>query len=144
MTTESEIISACVSGHNIFILGQAGTGKSYLIRKLHGILTERGLHVEVAATTALASSRLRKETTIHHLFGLLDDLEKLKRKINQDDSYRKIRDIIISTDTIIVDEISMLSRIIFETVEGLCRFTRKCDQPFGGIQFIIFFFLLHV
>ena len=140
MSVNDNIISAAISGHNFFILGQAGTGKSTVVKELYEILTSLGKKVKTAASTGLAATRLPNGTTVRHLFGLLDGrypLEQLKKKISQDDSYRSVKNMILSTDSIIIDEVSMLSRKIFETVEGLCRFIRNNDSPFGGIQFIL-------
>ena len=41
--------------------------------------------------------------------------------ICNDDCYRTVKTMIPSTDSIVIFEVSMLSRKIFETVEGLCR-----------------------
>ena len=41
--------------------------------------------------------------------------------ICDDDCYRTVKTMIPSTDRIVIDKVSLLSRKIFETVEGLCR-----------------------
>ena len=41
--------------------------------------------------------------------------------ICDDDCYRTVKTMIPSTESIVIDEVSMLSRKIFETVECLCR-----------------------
>lgn len=134
------IISAAVLGHNFFILGQAGTGKSSLICKIYGILTNAGRRVKTAASTGLPSVGLPNGTTVHHLFGLLDGRytsEQTIDRVSNDDSLHNIKETVLTTDTVIIDEISMLSRKIFEDVEQLCRCVRNNNAPFGGIQFIL-------
>ena len=121
-------------------MGQAGTGKSTLVRKIYGNLTNAGKRVRTAASTGLASIRLPYGTTVHHLFGLLDgpyNSDQLKEKVSNDDSLHRIKETALNTDTVIIDEVSMLSKKIFEDVEDLCRYVRKSNQPFGGIQFIL-------
>jgi thymidine kinase len=41
-------------------------------------------------------------------------------------------------DVLIIDEVSMLSRDLFERLEIIARAIRKCNRPFGGIQLIFF------
>ena len=53
------------------------------------------------------------------------------------DCYRTVKTMIPSTDSIVIDEVSMLSRKMFETVEDLCRFIRNNNYPFGGLQLIL-------
>ena len=57
--------------------------------------------------------------------------------ICDDDCYRTVKTMIPSTDSIVIDKLSLLSRKIFETVEGLCWFIRNNNYPFGGLQFIL-------
>lgn len=35
---QQDVLNACVAGQNIFFTGSAGTGKSYLLRKIIGAL----------------------------------------------------------------------------------------------------------
>lgn len=140
MKVIDEIISATLGGHNTLVLGQAGTGKSTLITKLYGILKEKNKVVRVAATTGLAATRLPIGTTVHHLFGLLDgrfSKEQLIARVTHDDSFVSVRNNIVKSDVIIIDEVSMLSQKIFEDIEDLCRTVRRLDKPFGGLQFIL-------
>ena len=77
---------------------------------------------------------------MHYLLGLLDGrypLEHLQKMICDDDCYRTVKTMILSTDIIVINEVSMLSRKIFEPVEDLCRFIRNNNYPFGGLQFIL-------
>lgn len=53
------------------------------------------------------------------------------------ENYKKeTHDRICETDTLIIDEISMLSQKQFELVEKVCA-TKNKDLPFGGIQVIL-------
>ena len=47
------------SGHNVFIMGQAGTGKSFLIGKIFQTLKRRGEKVVIVCSSGIA-------TTVHH------------------------------------------------------------------------------
>ena len=48
----------CIEGHNVVICGQAGSGKSHLIRELNKQLTSLGKHVQMTASTGLSASLL--------------------------------------------------------------------------------------
>ena len=47
-----------VEGHNIVITGQAGSGKSQLVREMFKQLTSTGKVVQLTASTGLAASLL--------------------------------------------------------------------------------------
>ena len=47
---ENKIISAALSGHNFFILGTAGTGKSAVIKEIYHMLTNLGKVMKTAAS----------------------------------------------------------------------------------------------
>ncbi|XP_071101004.1 ATP-dependent DNA helicase PIF1-like [Haliotis cracherodii] len=53
-----------------------------------------------------------------------------------DDDCRRYKDNILNTDILLLDEISMLSAKLFLQIEHLCRYVRKCDMPYGGMQVI--------
>ena len=58
-------------------------------------------------------------------------------RVLKDDNLHTIKDRILNTDCIIIDEVSMLSSRTFGHIEILCRKVRKSDKPFGGIQFVL-------
>lgn len=63
----------CVlEGHNVIILGQAGVGKTHLIKQLAMCLKEREKKVIMTATTGLASTLLPQGQTIHKFCGIMD------------------------------------------------------------------------
>jgi len=105
--TQEQAIELAMQGHNIFLTGQAGTGKSYTANKIITALKERGKVVAKTASTGIASTHING-TTIHSWAGIgikdkliEDDLYKLK---NNRFSNKKIS----NADVLIIDEISML------------------------------------
>ena len=72
MCVRKQIVSAALSGHNFFILGTAGTGKSTVIKEIYHMLTSLGNLMKTAASTGLKATRLPNGTTLNHPFGLLD------------------------------------------------------------------------
>ncbi|XP_077998607.1 uncharacterized protein LOC144451594 [Glandiceps talaboti] len=138
---EKDVIFAAVMGHSFLLLGQAGTGKTTLLKKVCNVLTtQQKKSVKMTAMTGMAASLLPGGTTIHRLIGLMDGRytsNHLAEKILHDDDYLPIKKNIVETDTIIIDEVSQLSKRIFTQIEEVCRHVRHSSLPFGGVQMIL-------
>ena len=76
--------------------------------------------------------------TIHKWSGLNDGRftnERLIHLISNDERYAATKRRILDVDILIIDEISMMSRVMFEKLEMVLRI-RNENQVFGGIQVI--------
>ena len=109
----------CDQQRLLFLTGPGGTGKSFLIHTVVGQLTYcQGLYVEVLATSGSAAYLLGG-STIHRFFRL--DIEmKSRLELGTVDCSA-----VANTDVIIVDECSMMSAKLFETM--LCN-DRRCQE----------------
>ncbi|XP_014371253.2 ATP-dependent DNA helicase PIF1 [Papilio machaon] len=131
---QQRVLEACLSGKNIFFTGSAGTGKSFLLKR---IVTALPPDVTVAtASTGVAACHIGG-TTLHAFAGIGDgsgSLENLCQKATKlplvAQKWRKCKHLII-------DEISMVDGAFFEKLEAVARYVRKNDKPFGGIQLIL-------
>ncbi|XP_062581498.1 uncharacterized protein LOC134243283 [Saccostrea cucullata] len=126
-------------GHNVLILGPAGTGKSYVVKKIAQTMKSSGKRVGVTGTTGMAAS-LIQGVTVHKFFALRDGRysnEELTNKILTDVNYHDVKTRILSIDCVIIDEISMLSWKLLEQIEYVCRHVRGVSNPFGGIQMVL-------
>ncbi|KAL5018159.1 hypothetical protein ScPMuIL_003881 [Solemya velum] len=104
------------SGHNVAILRQAGTGKTMLVREGVKRLRERGKCVTVTASTGMAARQYKDATTVHHWAGLLDgryDNKELLSRIRASED-QSIVERIKTADSLVIDEISMISSKTFE------------------------------
>jgi ATP-dependent DNA helicase PIF1 len=122
-------------GHNVFLTGPAGSGKTYLLNQLIRLKKHEGKHVSVTATTGLAASHLGG-STIHSWsgIGVRDDIGAHF----VDGMSNSRREIIEKTDVLIIDEISMLHDFRLDMVDQIARLVRRQpDEPFGGIQVIM-------
>ena len=131
-------LEEALNGHNLLILGQSGTGKSYLVRELEKELKRKGKSVSVTGTTGVASLNI-SGTTIHSWSGIGDGRfsnRTLFEKLSNDEHYDKYKKNMINTDVLILDEISMFSAKLFDQLEFVCRNIRGDDCYFGGIQVI--------
>lgn len=122
------------AGHNVMLTGPAGAGKTYVLNQFIRGAKADGKHVSVTATTGLAATHLGGNT-IHAWSGigvndfLADDFEDYLLKSR--------RDIIETTDVLVIDEISMLHDYRLDMVDQVARVVRDDDRPFGGIQVIL-------
>ena len=110
------------------------------IRPVRPPFKESEVKAKVLACTGIASTFLPDASTVHSFFGLLDgrfEEEELVESVLKDDNLHTIKDRILNTDCIIIDEVSMLSSRTIGHIESVCRKVRKSDKPFGGIQFVL-------
>jgi ATP-dependent DNA helicase PIF1 len=132
-------IKEALDGNNIFITGMAGTGKSMIIREIQRQLEAKNKNVAITSLTGMAALLIGKGArTIHSWSGIgtgtrsVDDMFEFIRKCQP-----KVRDAWRSTNTLIIDEISMMSDEMFEKLDQLGRRLRwKPNVPFGGVQII--------
>jgi len=122
-------------GSNIFITGPGGCGKTHLIKYIYQTQLR---HTTVCAMTGCAAVLLDcNASTLHSWSGIRlgkDSqevlLEKIKKKAHVKKRWTKV-------ECLIVDEVSMLSKPMLETLDYLGRHLRKCiHKPFGGIQIV--------
>jgi ATP-dependent DNA helicase PIF1 len=66
---QQSFIAKALKGENIFLTGKAGTGKSYVVKKLITILKEQGKKVIALAPTGIAANNIKGQT-IHSFFSL--------------------------------------------------------------------------
>ena len=63
--------------YNVFLSGEAGTGKSYVIEKFTEYLDSKGIKYVVAAPTGLAALNVNG-STLHRTFGLSTKITEAK------------------------------------------------------------------
>lgn len=124
-------------GENLFITGPGGTGKTKLIHQLVNYMHHMGLKYQVCAMTGCASLLLGcKSRTLHSWSGIKLAKGTIDETIRQVIRNKKTVSSWKNTNILIVDEVSMMSKKIFDLCEKLGRIIRKNENPFGGIQVI--------
>jgi len=133
---QKQAMKLALEGHNLFITGKAGTGKSYTLNKIIKKLKDKGKKVAVTASTGIAATHIDGKT-IHSWAGIgikekliIDDLHALR---NNPYSFRRIA----GMNVLIIDELSMLDNCRLDLVDQVCRFLKEGDKPFGGLQVIV-------
>ena len=128
-------------GESVFFTGPAGTGKSFLLRKIIEGLKIKYLGdthgcIAVTASTGLAAFSLGG-TTLHSFAGiglgkgppeeLIKNILKERLKLKR---WTEVK-------VLIIDEISMIDSVLFDKIDTIARAVREIDLPFGGIQLVI-------
>ena len=134
--TQKQAFEILKLGHNVFLTGSAGSGKTFLLGKYINFLRSKGVEVGVTAPTGIAATHL-EGITIHSWSGIGikkdlsdNDLKKiLKRKYLQN----RFR----TTGVLIIDEVSMLHSYRLDMVDQVCRAFKQNSLPFGGLQVIL-------
>jgi ATP-dependent DNA helicase PIF1 len=123
-------------GMNVFLTGPGGSGKTTLIRDVYNKNMGKK-KIQVTALTGCASVLLEcNARTIHSFAGIglghgtvQDNVDRVKKNLRKVASWRKL-------DVLIVDEVSMMSRKLFETLDAVARACRNSSDVFGGLQVI--------
>lgn len=132
---QSTAVKVLAAGHNVFLTGAPGAGKTHLLNRFIRYLRDREVPVAITAPTGIAATHIGG-ITLHSWSGLgiredinEDVIENLLKK-----SYLRKR--FEKTKVLIIDEISMLSPRLFEAVDALLQNIRFSNEPFGGIQVV--------
>jgi ATP-dependent DNA helicase PIF1 len=137
---QQRAIDAACDGINLFVCGRAGTGKSFVLRKIRDLLVDAGSTVVTLAPTGIAAFNV-EGTTIHSFFrfplGAITD-DDIATAVWNPRNRRNI-DIMRSLDTLIVDEVSMVRVDVMDAIDLTLRQIRgEPGIPFGGVQVLMF------
>jgi ATP-dependent DNA helicase PIF1 len=135
---EQEIVfNKYQEGKNIFITGPGGTGKTALIRHIQKDAYNKCLDVQVCALTGCAAVLLEcKAKTVHSWSGIGLGNGSIEYNINKLLKNRFAKSTWKGTDLLIIDEVSMMSKKLFEMLNAIGKALRRNNKPFGGIQVI--------
>lgn len=134
--TQKEALDILKLGHNVFLTGPAGSGKTYLLNQYIKYLKEHRIGVGITASTGIAATHMGG-TTIHSWAGIgikdlihEKDIEDLMKRQYLRNRFKK-------TKVLIIDEISMLHAHRLDMVDLVCRVFKGNSLPFGGLQVIM-------
>jgi ATP-dependent DNA helicase PIF1 len=112
----------------VFVTGNAGTGKSTLIRYLKSVLNKKLVVVAPTGVAALNASGV----TIHSFF-------RLPPKIHEDGDIKLVYDrkLYQKLELLIIDEVSMVRGDLLDSIDKFLRKNRSTNTPFGGVQLLL-------
>jgi ATP-dependent DNA helicase PIF1 len=114
---------------NVFISGNAGTGKSFLLKHLKSTIP----NIHLTASTGIASVNIGGQT-LHSWSGIGLGLLPVNKITFSGKVVSRVR----LAKVLAIDEISMIPADVFDLVNEVCKLIRRNDRPFGGIQIILF------
>jgi ATP-dependent DNA helicase PIF1 len=137
---QSVAMEKFMAGHNVFVTGPGGTGKTKLIEHMVSYAQSAGTVVQVCALTGCAASLLPascEARTLHSWSGI---------KLARGPAFKVVDSVVKSrtasptwrkTKVLIVDEVSMMSCKIFDILDDIGRAARRNPiVPFGGMQIV--------
>ncbi|XP_050457326.1 ATP-dependent DNA helicase PIF1 [Cataglyphis hispanica] len=128
-----KVLNAVLGGRNVFFTGSAGTGKSFLLKKIISALPP---DVTMAtASTGVAACHIGGITL--HQFAGIGLGTGTKERCFQLASRPSVISIWRKTKHLVIDEISMVDGEFFDKIEAVARHIRRTEKPFGGIQLIL-------
>jgi ATP-dependent DNA helicase PIF1 len=132
---QENALQLMLSGKNVFLTGEAGTGKSTILREFRA---RNGSCAVFLAPTGIAAINV-KGSTLHSFFLFKPGL--LTPETIGDVGTGKRRQMIRQTKIIIIDEISMVRSDVFCAIDyrlrQLALGKNNKERPFGGKQMIV-------
>ena len=127
------------TGHNIFLTGKAGTGKTTF---LHNLQKNDAKRMIVTAPTGVAAINAGG-VTLHSFFQIpfgpfvpgSETFERNKQRQFRFSNEKK--QIIKSLNLLVIDEISMVRADLLDAVDAVLRRHRRNNLPFGGVQLLM-------
>lgn len=133
--TQEQALTILKTGANVFLTGEPGAGKTYVINRYVEWLRERGIEPAITASTGIAATHVGG-MTIHAWSGVgikkaLSEWE-LEALMEREALVRRVR----GAHVLIIDEVSMLDANLLTLVDRALTTLRGSDKPFGGLQVV--------
>lgn len=134
---QAHVLELVSRGRNLFLTGGGGVGKSFVIHQIVAAQRAAGRVVAVSASTGVAADHIGG-VTLHSLLGLGLANEPLPRLIAAARRNPKLARVWKRMELLVVDEVSMLDPVFFETVDRVVKVLRgNTELPFGGLQVVL-------
>jgi len=140
---QQQVIDALLRGENVFMTGPGGTGKSHVIKTLQETIgksmTEakgRPFRIAITALTGCAALLLNDGKTLHSWSGIglgKDPVADLLFRIRRNGRAKRNW---VAYDLLVIDEISMATGALLETLDAVAKAMRRSPKPFGGLQLL--------
>ncbi len=115
-------VEVILSGANVFLTGEGGTGKSVCVREAVRLLERAGHKVILCAPTGIAAI-LVGGATIHSAFGF-STAPKIADELDAVSASKEIH----AADTVIIDEIGMVRRDMMDAIARVVELENEARQ----------------
>jgi exodeoxyribonuclease V alpha subunit len=138
---QQNAVTMCVDPHKrlVAVTGEAGTGKTTIIRKVCDLLSSRNIPFAIAAPTGKAARRIREATgypaqTIHKLLEFnRPDMDEETGEATSVSTPTRRRDHPLDQHIVIVDEYAMVSTALHRDLVSALK-PGACLRAFGDIR----------
>ena len=144
MNDQAEVLRVVKTGHNAFITGQVGTGKSHLVKKIFRCLTSQRKKVAIVRASGIAGTVYAdlntSIVTVQSFYGLKTAELPWNLVVDRATSNNLVCERIKDVDCVLWDEASMSSRRFFDLANRIhltLSPERESRRPFSGKQVIV-------
>lgn len=137
-----DIINSIENKENILLHGPGGCGKSYCLKYIADYFQKKNKKIACTSTTGVSainlcdSERKISATTLHSWSGIGIGTLSAKKLIAKIYTKKEARERWLTTEILILDEVSMLGATLIDKIDYIGRHIRQSDLPFGGLQVI--------
>lgn len=118
---------------NVFLTGEAGSGKSYVIRQF---MKNKDIKKFPVLASTGAAAVLVNGRTFHSFMGLGIMEGGVEATIKRALEDRRVVKRLNKAEGFIVDEVSMLSGPTLQAAERICQMARESIAPWGGLRVV--------
>lgn len=133
--TQERALDILKTGVNVFLTGEPGAGKTYVINQYVAWLEAAGLNVAVTASTGIAATHIGG-MTIHSWSGVGINDSLSPRDLDLITTKERIVKRAKAAQVLVIDEISMLDGKVLDMVDQVLRTVRQKPEAFGGLQIV--------
>src|SRR5579863_6641484 len=119
--TQEEALDILKMGHNVFLTGSPGSGKTFLLNTYIDYLKKHNKAVAITASTGIAATHMNG-VTIHSWSGLGIKERVTDREIRALMQKKYLMKKIKAARVLIIDEVSMLKASQFDAVDKICQY----------------------
>lgn len=134
--TQKQALDLLKLGHNVYLTGPAGSGKTHLLNEYIAYLKQHKVSVGITASTGIAATHMGG-STIHSWSGMGIKESITTPEIHDLMKRAYLRKRFLLAKVLIIDEVSMLHAHQLDIVDAICRGFKRNYEPFGGMQVIM-------
>ncbi|OHA59990.1 MAG: AAA family ATPase [Candidatus Vogelbacteria bacterium RIFOXYD1_FULL_42_15] len=134
--TQKTALNILKTGANVFLTGEPGSGKTYVVNDYVDYLRRAGIETAITASTGIAATHIGG-MTIHSWSGIGIKKKLTKYDLDKIATSEYLVKRIRRTKVLIIDEVSMISADTLTMVEAVCREVKGVSAPFGGLQVVL-------